>query len=41
VTTHLMKKRQGLNLRLLETIPVIDHAMDEALLALVAVYQQK
>lgn len=40
VTTRLMKKRQGLNPRLVQTIPVIDHAMDEALVALMGAYQR-
>jgi hypothetical protein len=40
VTTHLMKKREGLNLRIVEAIPLIDHAMDEALVSLVAAHQQ-
>ncbi|MFH1382028.1 MAG: helix-turn-helix domain-containing protein [Chloroflexota bacterium] len=40
VTTHLMKKREGLNFRVVEAIPSIDHAMDEALVSLVAAHQQ-
>jgi hypothetical protein len=40
VTTDLLKKRYGLNPRLVETIPVINRALDEALVALMDAYQQ-
>jgi excisionase family DNA binding protein len=40
VTAQLIKRRQGLTPRLVETIPVIDHALDEALVGLMTAYQQ-
>ncbi|MBI4188513.1 MAG: helix-turn-helix domain-containing protein [Chloroflexi bacterium] len=39
-TTHMMKKREGLNGRVVEAIPMVDHVMDEALVALVAAHQR-
>lgn len=38
--THLMRKRDVLTSRILEAIPLVDQAMDEALIALVAAHQQ-
>jgi excisionase family DNA binding protein len=38
-TAHLMKKREGLNARVVEAIPLVDHLMDEALVSLVAAHQ--
>jgi excisionase family DNA binding protein len=38
--TQLIRKRQGLTPRLVETIPVIDHALDEALVGLMIAYQK-
>lgn len=40
VTTYLMQKRQALNRRVVEAIPLVDHVMDEALIALVTAHQQ-
>jgi excisionase family DNA binding protein len=37
---HLMKKRDALNRRVVEAIPLMTHVMDEALVSLVAAYQQ-
>ncbi len=39
-TTHLMRKREALSGRVVEAIPLVDQAMDEALIALVAAHQQ-
>ncbi|MCX6000027.1 MAG: helix-turn-helix domain-containing protein [Chloroflexi bacterium] len=38
--TSLMKKREMLNERAVEAIPLVTNVMDEALIALVSVYQQ-
>jgi hypothetical protein len=38
--THLMKKREAFTGRVVESIPMVGHIMDEALLALVAAHQQ-
>ncbi len=40
VTTEMMKKGDRVNRRVVESIPVVDRAMDEALLALVAAHQK-
>ena len=40
VTTSLMKRREGFNHRIVEAIPLVDHAMDEALVSLVTAHQQ-
>ncbi len=37
---HLMEKREVLNGRVVEAIPLVTHVMDEALVSLVAAYQQ-
>ena len=39
-TTHLMKKREVFNGRIVEAIPLVAHVMDEALVSLVAAHQQ-
>ncbi len=38
--THLMRKREAYTGRVVEAIPLVAHVLDEALLALVAAYQQ-
>lgn len=38
--THLMRKREAFTGRVVEAIPLVAHAMDEALVALVAAHQQ-
>jgi hypothetical protein len=38
--TEMMKKGEGVQRRVIDAIPLVDHAMDEALVALVAAYQQ-
>lgn len=38
--THLMHKREALNQRIVKSIPLVAHVMDEALVALVAAHQQ-
>lgn len=38
--TDLMKRREALNERAVEAIPLVTHIMDETLIALVAAYQQ-
>lgn len=38
--THLMKKREGVDGRVIQAIPSVAHVMDEALVALVAEHQQ-
>jgi hypothetical protein len=40
-TTSLMKKREVLNERAVEAIPMVTRVMDEALVALVAAYQER
>ncbi len=40
IVTRLMQKREGLNLRIVDAIPLIDRAMDEALLSLVEAHQK-
>ena len=40
-TIEMMKKGEGINRRILESIPIVNRAMDEALLALVAAHQQR
>ncbi len=40
VTTELMKKGEGFSRRIVEAIPMVNHAMDEALVSLVAAHQQ-
>jgi len=40
VVTNLMKKREMLNERALEAIRLVNHIMDEALMSLVAVFQE-
>ena len=40
VTTSLMKRREGFNHRIVDAIPVVNHALDEALASLVAAHQQ-
>lgn len=40
VITELMKRRESFNHRILEAIPRVNQAMDEALISLVAAYQQ-
>jgi excisionase family DNA binding protein len=39
-TTHLMRKREAFTGRVVESIPLIAHVMDEALVSLVAAHQQ-
>jgi len=36
----LMKRREALNERVVEALPLVTHIMDEALIALVAAYQR-
>ena len=38
-TTHLLKRREALNERTVEAIPLVTHIMDEALVSLVAAHQ--
>lgn len=38
--TDLMKRRESLNERVVEAIPLLNHIMDETLIAMVAAYQQ-
>ena len=38
--TDLMKRRESLNERAVEAIPLLNHIMDETLIAMVAAYQQ-
>lgn len=38
--THLMKKREAFTGRVVDAIPLVAHAMDEALVSLVAAHQQ-
>ncbi len=40
-TTHLMRKREVLTGRIVEAIPLVDHIMDKALIALVAAHQRQ
>lgn len=39
-TTHLMRRREALNRRVVESIPLITHVMDEALVSLIGAHQQ-
>ncbi len=39
-TTHLMRKRETFTGRVVESIPLVAHVMDEALISLVAAHQQ-
>lgn len=39
-TTHLMRRREAVNGRIIDAIPMVIHVMDEALVALVAAHQQ-
>ncbi len=39
-TTRLMRRREALNRRVVESIPLITHVMDEALVSLVGAHQQ-
>lgn len=39
-TSHMMRKREALTGRVVDAIPLIAHVMDEALVALVAAYQE-
>jgi excisionase family DNA binding protein len=41
VIVHLMKKREGFNRRIVDAIPLVNHAMDEALVSLVTAHQQE
>lgn len=41
VITNLMKKREMLNEQVIEAIPMLTHVMDEALISLVATYQER
>jgi excisionase family DNA binding protein len=41
VTTEILKKREGFNRRIVEAIPIVNNAMDEALISLVTVHQQQ
>ena len=41
VTTEILKKREGFNRRIVEAIPIVNKAMDEALISLVTVHQQQ
>lgn len=41
VTTSMLKKREGFDRRIIETIPMVNNAMDEALVSLVTAYQQQ
>jgi hypothetical protein len=40
ITSEMMKTGDSLNRRVMEAIPLVDHAMDEALLSLVASHQK-
>jgi excisionase family DNA binding protein len=40
VTTDMMKKHEGVNRRIIESISLVNHALDEALLSLVTAHQQ-
>jgi excisionase family DNA binding protein len=40
-TTEMMKNGEGVQRRVVDAIPLVNHAMDEALVALVAAYQQR
>jgi excisionase family DNA binding protein len=40
ITTEMMKSGDSLNRRVMDAIPLVDHAMDEALLSLVASHQR-
>ena len=41
VSTEMLKKREGFNRRIVEAIPMVNNAMDEALISLVIAYQQQ
>jgi excisionase family DNA binding protein len=41
VTTEMLKKRDGFDRRIVEAIPMVNNAMDEALISLVAAHQQQ
>ena len=41
VTTEMLKKREGFDRRIVEAIPMVNNAMDEALISLVTAYQQQ
>lgn len=41
VTTEMMKKGEGVQRRVVEAIPLVDHVMDEALVALVLAHQKE
>ncbi|OGO31971.1 MAG: hypothetical protein A2Z29_06230 [Chloroflexi bacterium RBG_16_56_11] len=41
VTTEILKKREGFDRRIVEAIPMVNNAMDEALVSLVTAYQQQ
>jgi len=40
-TTEIMKNGEGVQRRVVDAIPLVNHAIDEALVALVAAYQQR
>jgi excisionase family DNA binding protein len=40
VTTDMMKKHEGVNRRIIESISLVNHALDEALVSLVTAHQQ-
>jgi len=41
VSTEMLKKREGFDRRIVEAIPMVNNAMDEALISLVTAYQQQ
>lgn len=41
VTTEILKKREGFDRRIVEAIPMVNNAMDEALISLMTAYQQQ
>ena len=41
VATEMLNKREGFNRRIVQAIPMVNNAMDEALISLVTAYQQQ
>ena len=41
VATEMLKKREGFDRRIVEAIPMVNNAMDDALISLVTAYQQQ
>lgn len=41
VVTEMLKKREGFDRRIVEAIPMVNNAMDDALISLVTAYQQQ